>query len=110
MDPADLCPEAEVSYGELRLSPRLVDMQVLGAGEALRIRVRAATPLDEPFASVQVRIGCAQKLSRLFVLLAEEPAAESLAGAAAPAAMGTPAMRSAPSTASVPAGLPGEYG
>ncbi len=87
MDPADLCPEAEVSYGELRLSPRLVDVRVLGVGEASRIRVRAAQPLDEPFAAVQVRIGCAQKLSRRFLLLAEEPAAESLAGAAAPAAV-----------------------
>lgn len=85
MDPADLCAEAEVRYGDLRLGPRLVDVQVLGAGESLRLRVRVAQPLEEPFATVQVRIGCAQKLSRRFVLLAEEPAAESLAGPTTPA-------------------------
>ena len=85
MDPADLCAEAEVSYGDLRLGSRLVDVQVLGVGDGLRLRVRAAQPLDEPFATVQVRIGCAQKLTRRFILLAEEPAAESLAGPATPA-------------------------
>ncbi len=76
MDPADLCPEVEVNYGESRVSPRLVNVQVSGAGETVQVRVRASAPLDEPFVALQLRVGCAQKLTRRFVLLADEPAGD----------------------------------
>lgn len=74
MDPAQLCPEAEVFYGATRLPSRMVDVQVTGSGEVARVQLRVIPPLDEPFASVQLRVGCSQKLSRRFVLLAEDPA------------------------------------
>ncbi len=76
MDPADLCPEVEVNYGESRVSPRLINLQVSGSGDNVLVRVRASAPLDEPFVSLQLRVGCAQKLTRRFVLLADEPAGD----------------------------------
>ena len=109
MDPSDLCPEVEVSYGEIRLGPRLVDVQTSGSGESVRVRIRVAQVLDEPFAAVQLRIGCSQKLSRRFVLLAEAPAGEEptvISASAAPVA-DEPALASpAPSAAALGAALP----
>ena len=108
MDPSDLCPEVEVSYGETRLGPRLVDVQTSGSGESVRVRIRVAQALDEPFAAVQLRIGCAQKLSRRFVLLAEAPLGEEppVISASTPVAV-EPAMASpAPSAAASGSTLP----
>lgn len=101
MDPTDLCPEVEVSYGETRLGPRLVDVQMAGSGETVRVRIRVAQVLDEPFAAVQLRIGCGQKLSRRFVLLAEAPGGgEPPAISASPPVVAEPAIASlAPSAA-----------
>ena len=100
MSAGDLCPEAEVTYGDLRVSPRHLDLQALPAGDGQALlRLRVAAPLEEPYASVQVRVGCAQRLVRRFVLLVEDPAA----GGEPPPAPVTVAVSSAPATTFAPA-------
>jgi len=80
VDPADLCSGVEVFYGESRVDGHSHELKSTGANTAV-VRVHVVRPVDEAFVTVQVRVGCAQPLSRRFVLLSENPveASEALA-------------------------------
>lgn len=79
---ADLCPAAEVFYGETRVNERRVELVTSDSrGGAGRVRVRVSSPVNEAFVSVVLSLGCGQTFTRRFELLTEEPA--DLAEAAA---------------------------
>ena len=70
---AELCFEAEVFQGETRVAPHHVSVQsdvALGAREA-HLRVRSNALVDEPVVTLFLRVGCKQRVTRRYVLLAE---------------------------------------
>lgn len=79
-DPADLCPGAEVFYGESRVDAPVVSLRSTGRDAAV-LRVQVPRAVDEAFVTVQVRVGCTQMLSRRFVLLTEDPVETAQAAA-----------------------------
>lgn len=85
-DVADLCTEAEVLYGDTRIEPRRIEVRATPSGDQVNLRLRVATPVDEAFVSVALRVGCGQPLTRRYVLLSEQPGDVAEAAAvAAPA-------------------------
>ena len=70
------CLAAEVRYGDTQLEPSRVSVSAppaSGNGAAQSIRVQTSVPVDEPVVTVQLRVGCQQKLSKRYTLLAELP-------------------------------------
>lgn len=67
------CLETEVFYGDNRISAEQVTLQqVAGIGNsAYTVTIRSSVVIDEPVVTVYLRAGCAQKISRRYVLLAE---------------------------------------
>lgn len=72
-DAASLCVQADVRYGDARLSPSEVSVTVEQGGAAGQgaLRVRARQPINEPFVTVELRIGCPTRFSRSYTLLAD---------------------------------------
>ncbi|TFZ04756.1 hypothetical protein [Ramlibacter rhizophilus] len=99
-DVADLCPRADVHYGDTRIDSRSVDLRPNGSGTAL-LRVRVPRSVDELFVTVQVQVGCTQTLSRRFVLLSEQPG--DIAEAAVQATPVAPILLPAPTALPVQA-------
>ncbi len=68
------CVSAEVTAGERRLAPSLVRalVEMTGADTA-RVRVLTQPGIDEPVIGVHLVIGCAVRISRRYVLLADPP-------------------------------------
>ena len=100
---ADLCLEADVFHGDTRVEASRVTA-ALGpvTGLAAVVRIRSSLPVDEPVVTVYLRHGCNQKVTRRYVLLAEE------AGEPAPGTAAVPPVRALspqpvpPSTSPVP--------
>lgn len=93
-DPANLCLEADVFYGDNRINRSSVRVSAERTGptasDAL-IRIRSSTLIDEPVVSVQLRAGCVQKTERRYVVLSDlvsEPVSQS--GSASSASTGFP--------------------
>ena len=110
-DPANLCLEADVLYGDAKIAPARVRLsgENLGSTQASSVRIAATAPVDEPVVTVFMRAGCNQKVSRRYVLLAE-PAVDSPAAPAAavvPEAPTAAASAPIPSPASTPAAASG---
>ncbi len=81
------CVHADVVVGEQRLPAAAVSARIEGEGAAARVRVLTSASIDEPIVSVAIAVGCPQRLSRRFVLLADPlPAATVSAPFAVPAA------------------------
>jgi pilus assembly protein FimV len=73
-----LCPEAEVFYADTRVSQDRVRVAVTaGAGQSAVVRVSSAMPVDEPVVTVYVRVGCEQRSTRRYVLLADVPSEQA---------------------------------
>jgi hypothetical protein len=72
---ADLCVKAAVKSGDKPVADDAVTTSVLTArtGES-RVRVRTATPIDEPFVMLTVSVGCDIRFSRQFTVFADPPA------------------------------------
>lgn len=104
-DPAALCVEADVFYAETRVDPARVNARSEPAGSgSVTVRVRASVPVDEPVVTVELRVGCREKLSRRYVLLAEQPADAFAPGNAPLPATSLPTVPATPPrTASPPA-------
>ena len=98
-DASAQCVQADVRYGDMRLSPSHVDLSFEGdvaqAGGMLRVRTRL--PVNEPFVTVEVRVGCPVRLTRWYTLLAD---VEPLRPMVPPPAAAAPIA--APSAATVP--------
>ena len=109
-DPAAVCAEARVRFGETPLAANDVMLSVArddprGAG----LRVRSGVVVDEPFVTVEVRIGCQGAFTRSYTLLADwEPVRPSAAVVVPAAPVSTLApdevVRPPPAPAGVPSG------
>jgi pilus assembly protein FimV len=96
---AELCAEADVFHGDTRVDASRVTARIEPAsGLNAVVRVRSSQAVDEPVVTVYLRLGCNQKVTRRYVLLAEEPT-EVVAPLVAPApaaAAVAPSARQAP--------------
>ena len=109
--PGALCAEADVFHADARQDASRVRVAVEGAtSQTANIRVMSSTPVDEPVVTVYLKVGCNQKITRRFVMLADVPtepaaAAPSLPVVAAPA-QATP-LATLPATSASPAAAAG---
>ncbi len=73
-DVSGLCFEADVFYGETRIDPSRfrVKLEAASAAQNPGVRISASAPVDEPVVTVNLRAGCNQKISRRYVLLADQ--------------------------------------
>jgi len=105
-DLAALCLEADVFHAETRQDPRSVRIQTDPSQPTLA-RISSTGRVDEPVVTLLLRAGCAQKITRRYVLLADPPL-ESLAPM--PTASMTvptpPVPAAAPSALAVPVSVP----
>ncbi len=68
------CLAADVSYGETQLDPARVTVSATAnAGTLQSVRIVSKVLVDEPFVTIQLRLGCQQKLSKRYTLFAELP-------------------------------------
>ncbi|WP_143889901.1 hypothetical protein [Tepidimonas alkaliphilus] len=113
-DPAAVCAQAWVRFGDLPLPASEVALTVVrdeARGSGLRVRTRSV--VNEPVVQLRVTLGCGAPLTRIYTLLPQAPevVAEvampaASAAAAAPAATALPVARAqAPAAAALdPAG------
>lgn len=71
----ELCAEADLFHGDLRVPAPTVRWESAGNGQGV-LRVRSAVPVDEPMVTIYLRAGCRNSSSRRYVLLAELPPEE----------------------------------
>ena len=104
---AQLCAEADVFHGDTRQEVARVRVTVdTSQLQSPVIRVVSSNPIDEPVVTLYVRVGCGQKSTRRYVLLADiasEPAPASLP---APAAVNLPIVVNPPVAAQPAVALP----
>ena len=67
------CFEADVFHGDTRQDPAQVQVRLepTPSAETLRLRIVSQSPIDEPVVTIYVRAGCAQMVTRRYVLLAD---------------------------------------
>lgn len=115
-DLANQCLNADVFYGDAKVSPGLVRSTPQQAGPDASVRIQVQQPINEPIVTLYVRAGCGTAFTRRFVLLADplnEPIASGdrssnpVAVAAAAAGQQAPA---APGGSSATGGGPAQGG
>jgi hypothetical protein len=112
-DASPACFEADVFHGETRVDGGRVSVQfqpAAGAQEAT-VRIRSSAIVDEPVVTVYLRAGCAQKITRRYVLLADYPTDTSVAAPAAvqvvpPVVSAAPPVAAAAPASAAPAAGP----
>lgn len=100
-DATGACYAATVQYGDqVQAASRVtVSPQPDAQGRPALLRIQSAVPLFEPTVSVTVAVGCTQKVSRVFHLLAEvavDAGTSSAAGMPQPLAGDAPPKQAAP--------------
>lgn len=82
----DLCAQADVFYADNRQAASRVQVQQDPASQGtLRIvQIVSAASVDEPMVTVDLRVGCEQKIARRYVLLADFPSRAEVATPVAP--------------------------
>ena len=117
---ASLCVEADVFHADARQDAVRVRVSVeaLPQPQAASVRIFSSSPVDEPIVTVYLKVGCGQKSTRRYVLLADvssetaAPAGATLAqpfNPAVPAQVALPVVPAAPAPLAAPvAGLPPE--
>jgi hypothetical protein len=113
------CVSAEVAVGDRRLPAPLVRTSIeMTSAQTARIRVQTQPAIDEPVVAVQLSVGCSNRISRSYVVLADPPGmaaapVPSFAGnlppvpaVAAVAAPAPPAAEAAPMAVATPAATP----
>lgn len=80
-DASSACFDADVFHGESRVDGSRVSVQFQPAAGALdaTVRIRSSAIIDEPVVTIYLRAGCAQKVTRRYVLLADYPTDVSVA-------------------------------
>jgi len=100
---ADVCASAQVFFADDAVSGSAVRSTVVGTPAlAPSVRVQTASPLTETFARIELQVGCGQRLTRSYVLLAD------LAPASVPSA--APLKPTAPAVVSAVPATPGPSG
>ncbi len=95
-DPAGLCLDADVFYGDNKLGKsriRVTVEKIPPSGPDAVIRIRSSALVDEPVVTLYLRVGCQQKTEKRYVVLADM-ASEVAPGA--PPLITPQAARSAP--------------
>lgn len=73
-DPETPCVDADVFQGDARVDARRVTTQWDPAPDGRGVvRVSANATIEEPVVTIYLRVGCANKVTRRYVLLAEQP-------------------------------------
>lgn len=68
------CVSAEVAVGDRRLPAPLVRTSIeMTSAQTARIRVQTQPAIDEPVVAVQLSVGCSNRISRSYVVLADPP-------------------------------------
>ena len=83
-DPAGLCLDADVFYGDNKLGKsrvRISAEKISPSGPDAVIHIRSSALIDEPVVTFYLRVGCQQKTEKRYVVLAD------LASEAAPGAL-----------------------
>jgi len=107
LDPGEneICAQADVFHADSRQDPARVrvTLEPGNQGDSRILRINSATLVDEPVVSVYLSVGCSQKFTRKYVLLADFPNSPSvpLAMPALPTPL-VPAAALAPPTALAP--------
>ncbi len=70
-----LCSHADVYYAETQQDPSRIQIQQEPTEQAdtVRLRLRSGILVDEPVVTITLRVGCEDKSTRRFVLLADLP-------------------------------------
>jgi hypothetical protein len=90
------CMAAEVTAGDRRIPPALVRTVVeTTSAETARVRVLTQPSMDEPVIGIELSVGCASRISRRYVVLADPPMSQSAATAPSFAAKPTPVSEGA---------------
>ena len=74
-----ICAEADVFHADSRQDPARVRVSTepTAQPDTFDIRISSSALIDEPIVTVYLRVGCTQRSSRKFVLLADEPGESS---------------------------------
>lgn len=97
-----LCFEADVFHADTQISASKVSLAtVFATGSQAVLRIRSQAVVDEPFIMLFVRAGCAEKVTRRYVLLADVTSE-----VATPGVTITPALVPVPASAASVAPLP----
>lgn len=68
------CIRAQVQVGDTQLPTPMLHWMLEGDGERPRaVRLRSAQPVDEPFVSVELSLGCPSRLTRQFTAFIDPP-------------------------------------
>lgn len=72
---AALCAEADVYYADALQDPARIRVQQTPGpqGDTQIVQISSAITIDEPMVTVYLRVGCGQKVSRRYVMLADYP-------------------------------------
>lgn len=83
---ADLCAQADVFYADNRQAASRVQVQQEpnSQGTLRIVQIVSASSVDEPMVTVDLRVGCAQKIARRYVLLADFPSRAEVTTPVAP--------------------------
>lgn len=79
------CVDADVFQGDLRIPPGWVSARWEPAADGRGVvRVTADTAVEEPVVTIYLKVGCSNKITRRYVLLAEQPVDSAKAMPVAP--------------------------
>lgn len=83
---SSLCMEADVFHADTRQDPARVKVSVepTQQPQTATVRIVSSQLVDEPMVTVYLKAGCAQKITRRYVLLADFPSEQVTAPAAVP--------------------------
>ena len=100
---AQLCAEADVFHADTKQEASRVRVTV-DTTQPLSpvIRVVSSSPIDEPVVTVYVKVGCGQKSTRRYVLLADVASEPAPASLPVPAAVSLPTVAPGPAPATSP--------
>lgn len=96
------CASAEVTAGDIKLTPGAVRVRVTQGRDATEsvLRISTTTVVEEPVVTVTVNAGCPTRLSRTLVLLADPPLVTTADAPGAAQSLAT--VTSSPSATSAP--------
>jgi len=74
-DPNALCSDVELAYSDTRIDSRKISVRSSATGEPGQalIRVTSSAIVDEPVVNIYLQVGCSERNSRRYVLLADLP-------------------------------------
>ena len=111
-DPAAVCLEAAVAYGDVPQSAGQTVVKVVPGPQEQTVfaLITSSAPVNEPVVTVDLKAGCNQKTTRRFVLLADVSSESQPIGKVPAATSAPPAVQRAPASVSSAAAAPASAG